>query len=137
MKPGFASLQKKKKKNTASLPKSCRIMCYNLMRPKFVAIMPEDMVKYGASASCFWGCFSSAQTLIRVEGKISGSKFWLICVQNLRPSARKLMRKRNFSFQQNNPETHLQINRELASPKEDQSFGTTLSRSKFNLASVA
>ena len=54
------------------------------------------------------GCFSAAGTgaLVRIEGKMDGTKYHQILEENLLPSARKLSMGRRFTFQHDNDPKH-------------------------------
>ena len=55
-----------------------------------------------------WGCFSVAETgrLVRIEGKMNGSKYREIPYENLLQSAQNLRLGRRFTFHQDNDPKH-------------------------------
>ena len=57
-------------------------------------------VKHGGGSIMLWGWFSSARTgaLVRIEGKMDGTKYRTILEENLLPLTRKLKLGRKFTF---------------------------------------
>ena len=61
-------------------------------------------VKHVGGSIILWGCFESAGivALVRIEGKMDGTKYRIILEENLLPSARKLKLRWKFTFQHDN-----------------------------------
>ena len=66
------------------------------------------MVKNISGSIMLWGCFSAAGTerLVRIEGKMNGSKYREILDENLLQSAQDLRLGCRFTFQQDNDPKH-------------------------------
>uniref|UniRef100_A0A8C7QZS1 Transposase Tc1-like domain-containing protein n=1 Tax=Oncorhynchus mykiss TaxID=8022 RepID=A0A8C7QZS1_ONCMY len=65
-------------------------------------------VKHGGGSIMVWACFSSAGTgkMVKIDGKMDGTKYRTILEENLMESAKDLRLGRRFVFQQDNDPKH-------------------------------
>ena len=65
-------------------------------------------MKHGGGSIMIWGCFSAAGIgrLVRIEGTMNGAKYGQILEENLLQSAKDLILRQRFTFQQDNDPKH-------------------------------